>query len=103
MVQKVLYKDIVPYDTPSSLSALRGPTSGVIELPMLVHWGPQRRYELGNPHDVEGAYQALVREGTTEVQEQLLNELLLRRVWSELTLPERCRSTWEDRFPDLSA
>ncbi len=56
-----------------------------------------------DPADVETAYQAIVRDGTTVHQEALLNEELLRSLWPELMLPERCRRTWEDRFPDLVA
>ena len=101
--RRVLFKDIVPYDTPTSLDALRGPATGVIDLPVTVYWGPRQRFDLDNPADVETAYQALVREGTTTDQEALLNQTLLRGLWSELRLPERCRRTWEDRFPDLAA
>jgi hypothetical protein len=100
---RVLYKDTIPYETPSSLDALRGPASGVIELPPMVHWGPKRFRDLDDPGDTVAAYQALVREGTTEVQEELLNGVVLRRVWRDLMLPGRCRDTWESRFPDLSA
>jgi len=100
---KVLYKDTIPYDTPSSLEALRGPSSGIIELPPAVHWGPKRRYDLTNPHDTVAAYQALVREGTMNIQEDLLNATVLRHLWRDLVLPERCRHVWESRFPDLAS
>lgn len=103
MADRVLYRDIVPYEVPSSLSALRGPASGVIELPITVHWGPQKRYDLSNTDQLIFAYQQLVREGTPDLQEQLLNEMLLRRQWSRLVLPERCRATWEAAFSDLAA
>lgn len=98
---RVLYKDIVPYETPSSLSALRGPASGLLELPITVHWGPRRVVDLDQPAQLRAAYRAIVREGTAEDQEALLNESLLRQVWPTLTLPDRCRQLWEQRFPDL--
>lgn len=100
---RVLYKDIVPYDTPTALTALRGPATGILEVPLTVHWGPRRRFDLDDPRDVHAAYRAIVREGTTAVQEQLLNVDVLRRLWPELMLPPRCRSIWEDRFPELAA
>ena len=103
MAERVLFKDVVPYDTPSSLSALRGPASGVIELPLAIYWGPRRLYDLSDCHDLRSAYQALVREGTPDIQEAMLNEKLLRGVWAALMLPERCRRIWEARFPDLRA
>ena len=100
---RVLFKDIVPYDTPTSLEALRGPATGTLDLPVTVYWGPAQSFDLGKPADLETAYQALVREGSTGDQEALLNEGLLRRVWPELMLPERCRHIWEERFPGLAA
>ncbi|UAL30425.1 transcriptional regulator [Nocardioides rotundus] len=103
MAGKLLYRDIVPYETPSSLSALHGPASGVLELPITVHWGPSRRFDLSDTGQRRMAYRALVREGTPEVQEALLNETLLRAEWAELILPERCRALWEERFPELAA
>jgi hypothetical protein len=101
MAERVLFKDVVPYDTPSSLSALKGPAAGVIELPLAIYWGPRRLYDLSDCHDLRSAYQALVREGTPDIQEATLNKKLLRRVWPALMLPERCRHIWESRFPDL--
>ena len=62
MAERVLFKDVVPYDTPFSLSALRGPASGVIELPLAIYWGPRRLYDLSDCHDLRSAYQALVRQ-----------------------------------------
>jgi hypothetical protein len=103
VTKKILFKDVVPYDTPSSLDALNGPASGEIELPLAIYWGPRRRYALSDDRDLRSAYQALVRDGTTQAQEDMLNEVLLLRVWSALVLPERCRRIWEDRFPNLRA
>lgn len=102
MAERVLYQDIVPYDAPSSLEALRGPATGTLELPVSVHWGPQRAYDLGTHHELVFAYQQIVREGTTADQEGLLNRDLLVRVWSELILPERCQALWESRFSELA-
>lgn len=103
MAGRVLYRDLVPYETPSSLSALRGPAAGVLELPITVHWGPSRTFDLSNAGERRMAYRALVREGTAQVQEKLLNEQLLRAEWANLVLPARCQELWEERFPDLVA
>lgn len=103
MAGKVLYRDVVPYETPASLSALHGPASGVLELPITVHWGPSRVFDLSDTGERRMAYRALVREGTPAVQEALLNETLLRHEWANLILPERCQALWEERFPDLAA
>lgn len=103
MADKVLYKDVVPYEVPSSLDALRGPATGVLELPITVHWGPRRTFDLDRPGLRRAAYRAIVREGTREVQQELLNADLLRQVWNELILPERCQRLWEETFPDLAS
>ncbi len=99
----LLYKDVVPYDAPASLASLRGPATGVVELPVTVHWGPQRGWDVSVPGQAVFAYQQLVREGTPEVQEALLDAGLLRSLWPRLILPERCRALWEARFPELAA
>ena len=99
---RVLYQDVIPYDTPSSLEALDGPGEGVLVLPITVHWGPEPTADLSTPDGVEKAYEGLVREGTTQQQEALLNAELLRRAWPVLRLPRRCRDLWESRFPDLA-
>lgn len=102
VADRMLYKDIIPYDTPSSLDALRGPATGILEVPITVHWGPRRRFDLDEPRDAHAAYRAIVREGTTAIQEELLHTDVLRRLWPDLMLPERCRRIWEQRFPDLA-
>ena len=93
---------MVPYSVPSSLDALHGPSTGVLELPITVHWGPRKGFDLEHPGLLRAAYRAVVREGTVADQEALLNAELLRRVWPELVLPERCRELWESVFPDLT-
>jgi hypothetical protein len=103
VTSKALYRDVVPYDAPVSLNDLRGPGSGLLELPVTVHWGPRRVFDLDQPALVRAAYRAIVREGTPQVQESLLNADLLRRTWADLVLPVRCQALWETRFPELSA
>ena len=100
---RVLYKDIVPYDTPVALGDLRGPESGPLELPITVHWGPRHVLDLDDLGQRRAAYRAIVREGTPDVQAELLNAGLLRELWPDLVLPERCRALWEERFPILVA
>jgi len=103
MTTRVLYQDVIPYDTPSSLDALQGPADGVLILPITVHWGPDATADLSTADGLEKAYENVVREGTREQQEELLNADLLRRVWPQLRLPKRCRDIWQSRFPELAA
>lgn len=99
----VLFQDIVPYDIPSSLQALTGPASGVLTLPLHIWWGSEPIFDLANHSDLLVAYRSIVREGRTVDQEQLLNPRLLVAVWPELRLPLRCRQSWEEAFPELTA
>lgn len=101
-VPRLRFADIVPYELPDSLEALRGPSGGWLELPHAVHWGPVRLADLDDHDDLVGAYQAVVREGSRGHQEELLHAGLLRAVWPELSLPVRCRRLWEETFPVLS-
>ncbi len=101
--ERVLCRDVIPYDVPSSLDALRGQVKGTIELPRSVYWGPDSRADLSTPQGVVKAYRNIVREGTTVEQEAYLNADTLRQIWPDLVLPERCRKAWESRFPELSA
>ncbi len=99
---RVLYKDIVPYDTPATLDNLHGPASGPLRLPITVHWGPRHVFDLNDLGQRRAAYRAIVREGTPDVQVELLNAALLRELWPDLVLPDRCRLLWEERFPILA-
>lgn len=103
MTIRVLYQDVIPYDTPSSLDSLKGPADGVLILPITVHWGPDATADLSTADGLEKAYENVVREGTRQQQEELLNADLLARVWPQLRLPKRCRTLWETRFPELAA
>lgn len=58
--------------------------------------------ELDRPGLRRAVYRAIVREGTRADQEALLNASLLKEVWPELLLPERCRTLWEMTFPELA-
>jgi hypothetical protein len=99
----VLFQDVVPYDIPSSLGALRGPAAGRLTLPLHIWWAPEPTFDLADRSELLVAYRAVVREGRTEDQEALLNRNLLLSVWPDLRLPIRCRRAWEDAFPELAA
>lgn len=103
MTERVLYQDVIPYEMPSSLAALHGPTEGVVALPLTVYWGPDATADLSTPDGIEKVYENVIREGTSDLQEALLNAGLLSRVWPQLRLPKRCRDSWEARFPELAA
>lgn len=99
---RVLIQDVIPYEVPERLEDLHGPAEGILTLPLRVYWGPKAECDLGEPEDVIKAYQAILREAVREDQEELLNAALLRRMWSQLMLPVRCRNLWESKFPQLA-
>lgn len=46
------YVDHRPYpEPPARLDDLTGPTSGTVELPVTIDWGPRRSYDLGEDAD----------------------------------------------------
>jgi excisionase family DNA binding protein len=98
------YADHRPYpDPPARLADLTGPTSGVVELPITIDWGPRRRYDLGTDADRRIVYERVLREaGDAEEVGRYVNGAILVDVWSRLWLPQRVRRTWEQRFPELT-
>lgn len=87
---------------PTSLSELTGPTSGVVMLPVRLHWGPDNRYDLGDDGDAAVMYERVIREAhRVEDLTAYLDADRLRRLWSRLVLPPAVRSLWQSRFPEL--
>lgn len=86
-------------ELPRSLDELRGPTSGVIRLPLRLYWsGPdpgsvewimtddQRRARL---------YEIVLREGSLDDVRALVDGASLVRIWNGLYLPPHVRRAWE--------
>ncbi|MFT4189428.1 MAG: hypothetical protein QM621_12700 [Aeromicrobium sp.] len=99
---RVHYAQVRQYDVPSSLCDLHGPSSGTLDLPRSVHWGPRSAFDLDKEADLARAYNAIIREGRLSDQRRLLNPRLLLRVWPLLTLPRECARRWEECFASLA-
>lgn len=98
----VRFRDIKPYEAPSSLDELRGPHDGVIDLPHAVRWQADRiGIDVGAVGWRRMAYQALLAEGTLEEQRRLVNRDRLIETWPILNMDPRVRELWEGRFPEL--
>lgn len=102
--RRVFFRDVKPYAVPETLDDLKGPPSGVVDLPHSVLWAPGGgRVDL----DAEGGaglvYRAVLAEGTVADQVAVVNRDRLTTMWPELLLPRRVRELWEDRFPELRA
>jgi hypothetical protein len=96
------YAAIRPYTVPDTLDELTGPTTGVVELPGHLDWGPRRTYNLEDFSDSRLLYMRVIRESThVEDLRRFLNAQVLTRLWPQLVLPPRVRALWQDRFPSL--
>ncbi|MDQ2726478.1 MAG: hypothetical protein M3Y91_01115 [Actinomycetota bacterium] len=97
------YADHRPYpDPPADLADLSAPTSGIIEFPITIDWGPKRPYDLGQDADRRVVYEVVLQEAaSTEEVGRYVNGAALVEVWSRLWLPRRIRHAWEGRFPQL--
>jgi hypothetical protein len=98
---RIRFRDLKPYEIVDSLDDLRGPATGTIHLPKWVRWQDDGDVDIEDPGGVRMAYQALLAEGTSEIQAQLLNRGLLIAAWSDLSLDSHVRELWEGKFSEL--
>jgi len=92
-----------PVIVPGSLSDLRGPESGVVELPLTLFWSrPDRRFDLGDRSQAIGMYLAVL-DAAREPGDlaAYLNGGLLADLWPDLHLTRAKRAPWEARFAEL--
>ncbi|MEF9907194.1 hypothetical protein [Streptomyces sp. P9-A2] len=100
-----LYREKFRRRLPESLDELRGPTQGVVELPLHMAWSGMTSYDLGKPRQRMGLYRAVLHEGLHDDLPRYLNQDLLLQLWPVLrTLIGRTvRTVWEDAFPQLAS
>jgi hypothetical protein len=67
------YESTIPYATPASLSDLGGPASGTVRVRPHTNTSPDPVYDLSNEAMVWHLYSAVVRDGTAQEQESILN------------------------------
>jgi hypothetical protein len=88
---------------PESLEDLRGPASGVVELPVRLYWScGSRQFDLADPDQVAAMYDAVL-DGAAVIGDITghLNANLLARTWPDLGMSRAKREAWENRFPVL--
>ncbi|MDN3269700.1 hypothetical protein [Streptomyces sp. MA15] len=100
-----LYREKFRRRLPKSLDELRGPTHGVVDLPLHVAWSGITSYDLGKPRQRMGLYRTVLHEGLYDDLPRYLNQDLLLELWPVLrTLVGRSvRAVWEDAFPQLAS
>ncbi|MDQ1041140.1 hypothetical protein QFZ75_007556 [Streptomyces sp. V3I8] len=84
-----------------ALEDLRGPVTGVVELPVHAAWSGMSAYDLGKPRQCMGLYRTVLHEGLP----LYLNYDLLLQLWPTLRslVGRTVRTVWEDAFPQLAA
>jgi hypothetical protein len=98
------YGERKPYAVAERLDDLRGPTSGVIRLPITLDWSGSPEKDLDSPGVLASVYTTVLNESfTVEPLNTWLNRDRLIELWPSLYLPPKVRRLWEERFPDLAA
>jgi hypothetical protein len=92
-----------PVIVPASLDDLRGPASGVVELPLRLYWSAgSRRFDLADPHQAADLCEAILDTAATAADiTAYLNADLLIRAWPAVGMSRAKRDAWESRFPVL--
>lgn len=100
-----LYREKFRRRLPESLDELRGPSQGVVDLPLHLAWSGMTSYDLSKPRQRMGLYRTVLHEGLHEDLPRYLNRDLLILLWPVLrTLVGRTvRGVWEDAFPQLAS
>lgn len=101
--RKLRYADFRPIHVPTTLSGLRGQTSGVVTLPRRLDWSPRKSFNLDDKFDRAAFYTAVISEaGVADIESYLDHDTLIS-IWPSLGLPMRVATEWEARFPELKS
>ena len=99
---RVLYRDVKPFDVPTALDDLVGPSSGRVALPNHLCWAPgDGVYDLDEIGGAMVVYQSVITAGSADEQRDLLNKGLLEALWPDLRLDVGIIAAWEERFDPL--
>ena len=92
-----------PVAVPERLDLLRGPVSGVVELPRRLDWSGHARYDLDSAGRIVDLYRTVIADAVDSADlHTYLNELVLKRLWARIWLATEVRRVWEERFPELA-
>ena len=96
-------RHVRPVIVPGSLDDLKGPKSGVVELPVTLFWSlPDRRFDLGSRCQAIDMYLAVLDAACDPGDlATYLNRELLVELWPDLHLTRMTRRPWETRFDAL--
>lgn len=86
-------------ELPASLDELRGPTTGVVRLPLRLYWsGPDPQgveWDVGTDDGRTWLYEVVLREGTLDDVRRFVAGNELARLWERLYLPPWLRAAWD--------
>lgn len=89
----------------ADLRMLRGPVSGTVRLPELLHWSGDENaatFNLDDPRQRPAMYVAVLREAREAAElGQWLNGDWLAELWPRLVLPPPVRAAWEQQHAVL--
>lgn len=86
------------------LADLRGPTAGIVELPLRMFWYPNRAFNLEEPGMLRWLYQIVLREASQpDDLTRYLNGDTLVTLWPDMRLPKGIRRAWEEHHASLRA
>lgn len=87
---------------PDSLVDLKGPGSGVVELPITLFWSrPDRKFNLDDRYQAIDMYLTVLDRGSVDELATYLNRKLLVELWPDLHLTRAKRLPWQARFAEL--
>jgi hypothetical protein len=86
-----------------NLADLRGPTSGVVELPLHLFWsGADGWFSLDDRSGQRQVYRTVLREARRpDDLAAFLNGGMLTVLWASILLPKVVRKAWEEQHPVL--
>lgn len=89
----------------ADLGGLRGPVTGVVELPLRLFWSlPDHKFDLDDADTRRWYYETVLREASRpDDLAAFLDGATLTRLWPELYLPKGVRRAWEEQHPALRA
>ena len=89
----------------ADLGGLRGPVTGVVELPLRLFWSlPDHKFDLDDADTRRWYYETVLREASRpDDLTDFLDRATLERLWPELYLPKGVRRAWEEQHPALRA
>ncbi len=95
------YADRRHYEVATDLDDLRGPTTGIVRLPIHLDWSGSPDHDLDAESGLRSMYSQVLSEAMNPEDLELLDAATLKRLWPGLPLPRRVVRLWEERFPEL--